>query len=204
MTDRANANRDQVLLAFHQACEVPTVEDVIAWTEKYPDFADDIRDHAAILRDWAAQHDLSERVPEEIDLTNARSRALSALHAARIAERVEVHLATATFDAMMKAKGTTIPALARSLDIDRTILAAMVGGRMHRPVGGRLISAWTSFFSITREAFENALSAALGAPRLGFAKADAPPTINTRSYEDLVRSSTTMPPERISYWLDGG
>jgi hypothetical protein len=38
--------RDEVLFAFHQACERPTAEQIIAWTDRYPQFADDIRSHA--------------------------------------------------------------------------------------------------------------------------------------------------------------
>lgn len=47
--------RDEVLFAFHEACDAPSPEDIIAWAEKYPEYADDIRAHGAIRRDWAAQ-----------------------------------------------------------------------------------------------------------------------------------------------------
>lgn len=46
-------DRDEVLFAFHQACERPTAEQIIEWTQRYPPFADDIRDHAAVRLDAA-------------------------------------------------------------------------------------------------------------------------------------------------------
>ena len=47
-----------------------------------------------------------------------------------------------------------------------------------------------------------ALEKALAAPRLGLAKADAAPTVNARSYEEVIRDSD-MTPEQIRYWLGG-
>lgn len=46
---------DDVLFAFHQACLRPTAEEIIDWTTRYPQFADDIRAHAGVARDWAAR-----------------------------------------------------------------------------------------------------------------------------------------------------
>jgi hypothetical protein len=205
MIDRSNTNnRDQVLLAFHQACEVPSARDVIAWTEKYPEFADDIREHAAILRDWAAEDDIPDRLPDESAMTAARSRALSALRSARSALTEEARPAeAAAFSAMIESKGVTIPALARAFDIDRTVIAALVSGRMHAPIGRRFVEAWESFFEVTRTTFDRALDLALAQPRLGHAKSGQPAII-TRSYEDIVRSSTTMSADRKSYWLGEG
>ena len=56
---------DEVLFAFHQACEHPTAEQIIAWTGRYPEFAEDIRAHAAILKDWAARRSLPAAEPDE-------------------------------------------------------------------------------------------------------------------------------------------
>ena len=50
-------DRDEVLFAFHQTCTDPTAEQIIEWVERFPQFADDIRAHAAILKDWAADED---------------------------------------------------------------------------------------------------------------------------------------------------
>jgi hypothetical protein len=46
--------RDEVLFTFHEAYERPTAENIIEWTRRYPQFADDIRAHAAVAWDWAA------------------------------------------------------------------------------------------------------------------------------------------------------
>src|SRR4051794_9861937 len=48
-------DRDAVLFAFHEACPRPTAEQIIDWTSRYPHFAEDIRDHAAVARDWVAR-----------------------------------------------------------------------------------------------------------------------------------------------------
>jgi hypothetical protein len=195
------ADRDQILLAFHQACERPSAQDIIEWTKKYPQFAEDIRAHAAILRDWAAQGELPQQVPDDLALARARSRALNALHTARKEFAAEAEPAAVSFDAMLNAKSTNIRELARQFDIDRGTLADMIGGAMLAPVGERLVAAWTSFFAVTRAAFDNAFASALAAPRLGHAKADGPPRIIPRSYEEIIRSSASMSEARKRYWL---
>ncbi|MBJ7408328.1 MAG: hypothetical protein JHD07_35630, partial [Bradyrhizobium sp.] len=43
-----NPERDDVLFAFHQTCDNPTAEQVSEWTRRYPQYADDIREHAAL------------------------------------------------------------------------------------------------------------------------------------------------------------
>ena len=50
--DRDNA-RDEVLYAFHRAYERPSAAEIIEWVTRYPQFAEDIRGHAALARDWA-------------------------------------------------------------------------------------------------------------------------------------------------------
>ena len=67
---------DEVLFAFHQACANPSADEIISWTSRYPQFAEDIRAHAAILKDWAARRSLPADEPDELMLTRARSRAL--------------------------------------------------------------------------------------------------------------------------------
>ena len=49
MTDQTKATRrDEVLFAFHRECATPTLDQIIDWTQRYPEFADDIRAHAGI------------------------------------------------------------------------------------------------------------------------------------------------------------
>ena len=83
MTDRTQTpDRDNVLFAFHEACPRPTAEQIIDWTSRYPQFADDIRAHAAVARDWAARKELPAEEPSESALARAYSRALNALYKA--------------------------------------------------------------------------------------------------------------------------
>ena len=80
MTDQTQANRrDQVLIAFHRDCTCPTVDQIIEWTTRYPEFAEDIREHAAILRDWAAELCDEEEPADDLLLQRGRSFALNAI-----------------------------------------------------------------------------------------------------------------------------
>ena len=74
--------RDEVLFAFHQACERPTAEQIITWIERYPQFAEDIRVHAAIGRDSRAGAPAAEA--DETMFARAYSNALNALYQAEI------------------------------------------------------------------------------------------------------------------------
>ena len=69
-------DRDEVLFAFHQACERPTAMQITEWTKRYPEFADDIRAHAAVRLDCIAGSDDVDLEPDETMLARGRSRAL--------------------------------------------------------------------------------------------------------------------------------
>jgi hypothetical protein len=201
MTDHNRIDElDEVLFAFHQACANPSADDIVAWTSRYPQFAADIRAHAAILKDWAAHRNLPADEPSELMLTRARSRALDALYNAEIALRSDASSSGQSFDQIMQARGTDVPQLARDLNIGRSVLADLVSGGMRAPVGKRLAVALMHALAITSDAFESALQAALRAPRLGHAKADRTPSIVPRSYVEIIEDST-MPPDRKRYWL---
>ena len=207
MTDRTQTpDRDEVLFAFHQACTCPSIEEIIEWTTKFPQFADDIRAHAAVSRDWDARKDIQSEVPDEMMLTRAYSRALNALYNAEV-EDASTGNASAfqTFHQILSSSGKDVPMLAREIGRDigiaRSVLADMVNGAMRAPVGRRFLNAVVGALSITSDDFNSALQAALNAPRLGQAKANTTPTVIPRSYEDIIRCSS-MTPEQIRYWLD--
>lgn len=191
--------RDEVLFAFHQACDRPTPEQIIEWTRRYPQFADDIGAHAAIARDWAARKGLPVAEPDETMLARGHSRVLNALYNAEVAAKASGEPCE-SFQQIMADRGTDVPRLARQLDIARSVLADLVNGGVLAPIGKRLVNALTRALSITGEAFYAALQRALNSPRLGHAKADGPPTITPRRYEEVIRSSN-MAPERKEYWL---
>jgi hypothetical protein len=199
-TQKANNDkRDEVLYAFHQACEQPTAEQIIEWTRRYPQFADDIRAHAAIARDWAARKGVPYAVPDQTLLARGHSRVLNALYNAEVTVEAaeESHQ---TFLQMMTVKGTSVPQLARQLEIGRSVLADLVNGCMLPPIGRRLANAFCQALSIRVDDFNGALRSALSAPHLGLAKADDIPMLIPRTYEEIIRSSN-MTPERIEYWL---
>jgi hypothetical protein len=202
MTARPQApDRDDVLFAFHEACPRPTAEQIIDWTSRYPQFAEDIRAHAAVARDWAAREELPAEEPGETALASAYSRALNALYKAD----VEAATAVQSFQDILAARSTSARALTQevggAVGISRGVIADLIGGRMRGPVGRRFLDAVSRALEITHARFYAALERALAAPRLGFAKADAPPSVNARSYEEVIRS-TDMTDAQIRYWLD--
>ena len=203
MTDQTKAaRRDEVLFAFHRECDCPTMDQIIAWTQRYPDFADDIRAHAGIMRDWAAEGGLEEEDVDDLMMNRAQSRALNAIYDAQVAARSETQSdENVTFDQLLSAAGLTTPQLSRVLDIGRDILSDLFRGKMRAPVGKRLVQALLDKLQTTRARFDHALSYALDHPSLGHAKASQQPTVIQRSYEEIVRSST-MSADRKSYWLE--
>jgi len=207
MTDRMQMpDRDDVLFAFHEACPRPTVEQIIDWTSRYPQFADDIRAHAAVARDWAAREGLAAEEPSENMLARAYSRALNALYKADAEAKPAEADAAQSFQDIIAARGTSVAALQRevggAVGIGRSVLADLVNGAMRGPVGQRFLDAVCRAMAITHDRFYAALEMALAAPRVGLAKAGAVPTVNARSYEEVIRDSD-MTPEQIRYWLGG-
>ncbi len=207
MTEHSQTpDRDDVLFAFHEACPRPTVEQIIDWTIRYPQFADDIRAHAAVARDWAAREALPAEEPGETMLARAYSRALNTLYKADAVTKPAEADAAQSFQDIIAARGMTIPALTREVGgivgIARSVLADLVNGAMRGPVGQRFLDAVCRALAITHDRFYAALEKALAAPQLGHARADAAPTVNARSYEEVIRSSD-MTPHQIRYWLGG-
>ena len=199
-----NENRDEVLFAFHRACKNPTAEQIIDWTTRYPQFAEDIRVHAAHRKDWAAREGMPVDEPDELMLSRGRSVALNILYDAEIAAiDGEPTISHATFQELMAARGTDVRRLSTTLGIERGVLADLVSGRMLAPIGKRFFQAISQALAIGRDAFDAAHQFALRAPKLGHAKADRTPTVIPRSYEEIIRSSE-MPDDQKRYWLDEG
>lgn len=200
--DQLNAaQRDEVLRAFHQECPKPTADEILQWTTRYPELADEIIEHAELRLEWAATDSELLEEPDEILLARGHSRALNALHnARRAAEAKAVDSEASTFDALLASAGKTVPSLARELDIGRDVLADLVSGRMLQPVGRRLAAAVTAAVNATDAVFQRAVDHALANPRLGMAKATRQPTVVARPYEEIIRRSS-MSDERRAYWL---
>lgn len=203
MTNEAVAERrDAVLAQFHRECTCPTAEQIINWTKRYPEFADDIRAHAAIIRDWAADEGEDDEAVDPVMMDRARSRALNAIFNARATLRSETQPESyKTFNQLLAAAGLTTAQLSREIDIARDILADLFRGRMRPPIGTRLIAVLMQKLRATRSEFERALAHALDNPSLGQAHATGQPSIVQRSYEEIVRDSD-MPVKRKLYWLE--
>jgi len=194
----AAPDRDEVLFSFHRAHDRPTAAQVDEWAKRYPQFAEDIREHAAVLLEWADELEGEALEPDETMLARGRSRALNALHQAR---REASSAAPVTlWQDMLSAAGFTIPRLADHINIDRGVIAELAAGRMRLPIGKRLVEALIVTLNTTAEALEQAVSQLLGTRRLGHAKANRQPTVHARSYEEVIRDSP-MSNERKRYWL---
>lgn len=196
-------DRDRVLYEFHVVCPSPTAAQIIEWTERYPEFAEDIRIHAAISRDWDAVDSVREPIDHTISdtmMARAQSRVLNALFLNDAQTKpMEAEVAIG-FHEMMRTRGKQIHEIAKELGVGRDVLADLFNGWMTAPVGHRLVEAVCGFFGISATAFQRAFQIAFDNPRLDHAKSSGRPTIPQRSYEEIIESSN-MPPERKKYWL---
>ena len=115
-------DRDEVLFALHRACTDPTAEQIIEWVNRFPQFGDDIRAHAVILKDWAAREGLPMEEPDEVMLSRSRSRALDAVYNASITRGFDPSSASArSFGESHMAEPWTVSANAVATDGDRSI-----------------------------------------------------------------------------------
>lgn len=190
-------SRDEVLFAFHEASNCPTAEEIIEWTERYPEFAEDIRAHAAVAREWEAADEYAAEADESL-IATAYSRALNVIFKADQAAKEE----SRSFQEIMSERNTSVPKVARAIDIDRVIVADLVSGRMSGPIKSVFINAICETLSIKRNLFETAHQRALAQPTLGLAKADVAPTIVVRTYVEIIRSCDELTLDQKTKWLE--
>lgn len=197
---RNDTRRDDVLFAFHEACEHPTAEQVMEWTRRYPEFAEDIIAHAEHQLAWKAQPDLHDAEPAEADIARNWSWTLNAIYEAEKAGSLKGATDGETFSQLLERAEFTIPALARRIDIDRLVLGEINAGRLRLPIDTRLLEAMSKALARAANDIEQAIARTLAAPVLGNAKASNKPEIHTQSYEDVIQSSN-MSDEKKNYWL---
>jgi hypothetical protein len=195
-----DTRRDEVLLAFHEACEHPTAETIAEWTGRYPEFADDIIAHAEHQLAWQARLDLHDREPDEADVNRNWSWTLDAMYKAQNAQQPGSDAAAETFSQLIEQQGLTIPSLARKLDIDRLVIGELNAGRMRLPIHDRLSDALANALGRSKEVLQSVLVRTLATPALGNAKAEMTPVVHRQSYEEVVLSSE-MSTEKKNYWL---
>lgn len=208
MTDSTqNIERDEVLYAFHQSSTQPTIEDIVEWVNKYPQFADDIRTHAAIARDWVAREQTSNEEVDQVTLDRAYSRALNILYEAGQRSTPANDSVAQSFQQLMSACNKAVPVLAAEIGVShgmkRSILADLVNGRMRPPIGKRFTAAVMKALAIPIDTFDSAVRMALNAPRIGHAKADVIREVKPLSYEEIIKDSD-LTSEQKRYWLEEG
>ncbi len=193
-------DRDEVLFAFHQQCDRPTAEQIIAWVNRFPQFADDIRAHAAVSWDWALQEKQPTEEADESLLARAYSQALNIIYNEEHSPASHQEGASQTFQQMLSASKKEVYQLARELDIDRSVLADLFNGWMLPPVCERLANTIATSLRTTIAAFDSAMQFALKNPYVGHAKSANVPIVKPRSCEEIIQDSN-MSPERKRYWL---
>lgn len=194
--------RDEVLIAFHEECDIPTRADVERWAVLHPKFAHDIREHAAVRLAMLA--DTMEAAVELDDdmIARAGSRVQAAMFAAEAGDRIVDATAETgpTLNGMLKSAGLTQPELARRLPIKRVVVADLFAGRM-RDLRPRFSTAISRELGVSVAAFNVAHAHAARIPALGGrAKSVGQPVVNQRTFEEIIRSSG-MSEEEIAYWL---
>jgi hypothetical protein len=197
-----NPNRDQdrdaVLLAFHKAYERPTAAQIIEWIDRYPQFADDIRAHAAVAREWDASREEQAVEASESLVAAAYSRALNLMfHASEIDAAGQ-----SSFQEITTSRGMTTPQLAQAVGISRFVIADLFSGRMGRPVRNVFIDAVTQVLGMPRAAFDTVLQRALDQPMTGLAKASHAPRAVVRPYDEIIRTCDDMTEQEKKKWLE--
>lgn len=212
--------RADVLYAFQLACEYPTSSDIIEWTKRYPQYADDIREHAEMLLAQHSRSQFEQLEPDEDMLAKGRSVTMNAIYEAE--QAAEQPVAThsdeissndasdvtpeiptkANFDQLLKIVNQDIASLSREICIGRSVIAKLAAGRMKLPIGDRLLKAIASILRFSTDTIVNAIQQSSQQPRLGLAKARDRPGIETCSYEEAVMSCANMTDEQKQYWLD--
>jgi hypothetical protein len=195
-------SRDEVLLAFHEAYPRPTADQIVEWVTRYPEFAEDIRAHAAVAHDWAVCSELPAFEPDETMLARGYSNALNVLYNVEVeSSEAASNTASEGFYEILARNNKEAYEIAAELDIARGVLAALFNGSMLPPIRARIVSAVVAVLSITRAKFDSALEFALLNPRFGHAKASQAPSIQPRPCDDIIRNSA-MSAERKRYWLE--
>jgi hypothetical protein len=202
MTDQVKTGeREEVLFAFHEAYDRPTADQIIEWVNRYPQFADDIRAHAAVAWDWATLGEESEQAIDETVSARAYSQALNIIYSAQPAPEAETAKPCRTFQQIQAAVGKETHQIARELDISRAVLSDLFNGSMTPPIRKRVIDHVVSILKTTVEEFNYALEYALRVPRIGQAKSQHTPTVIPHSCDDIIRNSN-MSADRKRYWLE--
>jgi len=199
--ENRNQDRDVVLLAFHEACKRPTADQIIAWVEKYPQFAEDIRAYATVTWDSITQGEAVAEVDESLVAT-AYSKALSIVWQADNAAAPDASVAARSFHDLLAARGMGVPQLARAIRMKRGIVGDLVSGRMSGPIKNVFVNAISIALAVGRDAFNAAHVIALRSATVGLAKADRAPSIIVRPYEEIIRSDEDLTDEEKRYWLE--
>lgn len=193
-------DRDEILFAFHQACEHPTADQIVEWIKRYPQFADEIRVHALAALESEGDEDVTREADESM-LSRAYSNALNIIYKSET--EAGAAATQQTFQEIAAARGITVPALSRAIGLPRGIVADLVSGRMTGPIRRVFVDSICRVLQISNDAFSMALSRALARPTLGPAKANGPPSAVTRTYEDIIRSSPDLREEEKQSWIEG-
>ena len=203
MTDLTKTTeRDDVLFAFHEAFERPTAENIIEWVRRYPQFADDIREHAAVAWDWTTSRTEAEQPVDEVMAARAYSQALNIIYSAPPSQMTAAPAKPRrTFRQMQEVIGKQTYQIARELDVGRSVLSDLFSGSMNAPIRKRLVDSLLTKLNTTLEEFHGALDFARQSPSMSHAKSHHIPSVVPRSCDEIIRDSN-MSDDRKRYWLE--
>jgi len=202
MTDlEKTTERDEVLFAFHEAFDRPTAGDIVEWTKRYPQFADDIRAHAAVAWDWATSETELEQPVDEVLAARAYSQALNIIYSAQPSSAAVETTKHRTFLQMQEAIGKQTHQIARELEVGRDVLSDLFNGSMKPPIRKRLVDSLLEKLNTTLEEFLGALNLARQSSTMSHAKSHHVPCVVARSCDDIIRDSN-MSDDRKRYWLE--
>ncbi|MEN3236381.1 hypothetical protein PUR29_22805 [Methylobacterium ajmalii] len=187
---------DEILIRFHEEADQITPELVRAWTDAYPQYAEEIRAHA-VERIEMAHHrrraDADTAVTDFSEFVRAAVQAAAERHAPEPVPGLRGVLASHEMD---------VRTFAAEIGLARSIVADLGSGQIVAgTVPQRFMRIASERLGCTVEWLQAVLSNSRHAATAPAFKSSATPTAGrARTWDEAVRAST-MPDERKAFWL---
>lgn len=207
MTTKMNLLED-VLFAFRHEHERPSPDAVLEWTTRYPRFANEIREAAALWAEMEMQAKLNRPSPDDEKLVmEARSAALNALHSASKARSGAAE--PRTLSEAIRQNGTTAAELGRQLSLPATVISQVVRGKI---MGATIPEAFTRMIARllgqeadwVRKCYPGGVIAAYDLRR-GEASPPTPISASTAAeltFQEAVMDASGMDEAQRRFWLE--
>lgn len=202
MTSHINLTFDDVLTSLLEEAVTPTHAELLVWTRRYPQFAEELAHYFA---EWSVEIELADedvaRSREEHFENVGVSHALNLLHARR-AGTSSVQKPASTIAILCRAAGLTFALLAEKAGLDEELVMKLDRGRI--AVSGiprRLATTLATLLEVRIEDIWRALSLPPRATSRGaLQKSRGPAQILTETFEQAINAST-LPSDKRAAWL---